>query len=213
MTNLKTVYSGIDKSSINRKSNDFYPTPHLATYILHKYSNIPQNIVEPCAGTGFISKELERNGYNVKSYDLYEYDNCVTNVDFGHDVLKLEKQNGFDALITNPPYRSGMPLKILKKAVKEYSYVALLIRLTFLESISRYHFFNETKPSQFIFFSDRINFSNDRYSIDKKDQIGGMIAYMWIIFDKNTNEENTKCDWVLMNKEYDEWIKDYENSI
>ena len=69
------VYSKVKKNDPDRNENDLYPTPPLATYILHKYIDLPHNIVEPTAGRGNISIELIRNGYNVQSFDLFEYDN------------------------------------------------------------------------------------------------------------------------------------------
>jgi hypothetical protein len=46
--------------------------------------------------------------------------------------------------------------------------------------------------------------------INKKDQIGGMIAYAWVVFNKKTTHENTKLRWVLLEDEYDEWRKLYD---
>lgn len=205
-SNLRDIYVGVNKSDKNRNTNDLYRTPPLATYILHKYSTIPTNVVEPCAGYGNISHELMRCGYNVLSYDLNEYETSLVSIQTGQDVLELEKPQGFSALITNPPYHKNLPHKIAAKGLCEYDYVALLVRLTFLEGKKRKKIFDANPPSQLIFFSDRINFegnSDDLYA--KEHQIGGMIAYMWIVWDKNSKNSNTLLKWVSMEDEYDEW--------
>ena len=211
--NLKDIYVGVKKDDLNRKKNDFYPTPPLATYILCKYARPPQNVVEPCAGRGNISIELERNGHNVKSYDLNTYEDCLVDIHTGLDVLDLIRPEGYDAFITNPPYHKDLPRKIAEKAVKEYPYVALFVRLTFLEGKKRNKLFTKHPPSDIIFLSDRIRFGIELIEpINKHDQLGGMIAYAWVIWDKRllNLDRTTKLNWVLLENEYDEWRKFYD---
>lgn len=209
-SNLKDIYVGVKKNDKNRIENDFYPTPPLATYILHKYVSLPKHIVEPCAGRGNISVELMRNGYDVKSYDLYDYPDKLCNVTTGTDVLSLIKPKGYDGLVTNPPYYKDLPRKIALKGIAEYDVTALFVRLTFLEGKKRHMLFEHNTPSDIIFLSDRIKF-NGGYPepIEKIEQLGGMIAYAWIVFDKRTIQTTTRLKWVLLEKEYDEWKKNY----
>lgn len=208
--NLSDIYVGVKKNSEDRNENDLYPTPPLATYILHKYIDLPQNIIEPCAGRGNISIELVRQGYNVKSFDLYSYDPSLVEIESGVDVLELPKQEGYDALITNPPYHKDLPRKIAEKGVAEYDLTALFVRLTYLEGKKRKDLFTNNPPSDIIILSDRIRFGTGLLEpINKKDQLGGMIAYMWIIFRKG-HEGPTNMRWVLLDEEYDEWRKTYD---
>lgn len=209
--NLSDIYVGVKKDSEDRNENDLYPTAPLATYILHKYIDLPKNIVEPCAGRGNISIELLRAGYNVKSFDLFEYNPSLCEIDTGVDVLSLPKVEGFDALVTNPPYHKDLPRKIAEKGVTEYDLTALFVRLTFLEGKKRNALFTSNPPSDIIFLSDRIRFGTGLIEpIDKKDQIGGMIAYAWIVFNKKSKHENTRLRWVLLEDEYDEWRELYD---
>ena len=208
--NLTDIYVGVKKDDPDRKENDFYPTPPLATYILCKYVRPPKNVVEPCAGRGNISIELQRNGHNVKSFDLNEYDNSLVDIETGIDVLELERPNGYEGLITNPPYHKDLPRKITEKALSEYPYVAMFVRLTFLEGKKRKNLFTNHPPSNIIFLSDRIRFGTGLVEpVEKKDQIGGMIAYCWIVFKKGHNG-TTNLQWVSLEEEYDEWRKKYE---
>lgn len=207
--NLNDIYVGVNSQDKKRRKNDFYGTPPLVTHILCKYSDVPRTIVEPCSGRGNISVELKRQNRDVKSFDLYKYDHeLIDDIQNDQDVLTLPKQD-CEGLVTNPPYFKSLPQKILQKSLKEYDYTAMFVRLTFLEGMRRYSIFKEHAPSQIIFFSDRVRFSEKKTeAVDIEDQIGGMIAYMWIIFDKN--KTGTKLDWILMKDEYNEWRELYD---
>ena len=211
---LQNIYVGVKQNDENRRENDLYETPPLATYLLHKYGNLPKNIVEPCAGRGNISIELARHGYNVVSYDLNDHENKVYPVQSGYDVMTLPKQIGFDAFVTNPPYFKDLPRKIAEKGVSEYDYTAVFVRLTFLEGQKRKKLFTDNPPSDIIFLSDRVSFKPNLKTepVESIDQIGGMIAYCWIIWNKKAEHENTKLKWCLLKDEYHEWRKIYENS-
>jgi hypothetical protein len=213
--NLKDIYVGVKKNSENRVKNDFYPTPPIATYILHKYSNLPKVIVEPCAGRGNISIELLRHGYDVRSYDLNDYENSLCHIVRGQDVMDLQKPYDAEALVTNPPYHKDLPRLIAEKGVSEYDFTALFVRLTFLEGKKRKKLFTNHPPSNIIFLSDRIRFDRPDYTgllepINKSNQLGGMIAYCWVIWNKKAEHRNTKLRWVTLEDEYDEWRSHYE---
>lgn len=208
---LTDIYVGVKKDDPNRNDNDLYPTPPLATYILQKYVDLPHNIVEPCAGRGNISIELIRNGHNVESFDMFEYDNSLCNITTGQDVLSLVKPNGAKALVTNPPYHKDLPRLIAEKGVNEYDVTALFVRLTFLEGKKRKKLFTNHPPSDIIFLSDRIRFDTGIIEpINKSHQLGGMIAYMWIVWDKRKRHDSTNLKWVLLEDEYDEWRKNFD---
>ena len=210
--NLTDIYVGVKQNDPNRKQNDFYPTPPLATYILCKYVKPPTYLVEPCAGRGNISIELERNGHRVASYDLNEYDNSLVEIETGIDAMELKTSDPFTGVVSNPPYHKDLPRKLAEKWTSEYDYTAMFLRLTFLEGKKRNKLFTNNPPSDIIFLSDRIRFdSNHIEPVEKQDQIGGMIAYMWIVWDKRKAFENTKLHWVLLEDEYDEWSESFDS--
>lgn len=206
MTTLTDIYVGVKKDDPNRRKNDFYPTPPLATYVLCKYARPPRKLIEPCAGRGHISRELQRMGHEVTSYDLNAYDNSlIENIETGVDALTMERKN-VDGVVTNPPYHKNLPHKLAEKWIEEYSYTAMFVRLTFLEGKKRKKLFTKHPPSDIIFLSDRIRFSDTVIDpIKKEDQIGGMIAYMWIVWDHTASHQNTKMNWVNLEDEYDLW--------
>jgi hypothetical protein len=207
--NLRDIYVGVNQKSENRNANDLYRTPPLATYLLCKYSNPPKKIVEPCAGYANIASELIRNGHEVDCYDLNEYPEALVPVKTGINALDLPKVLGYNGLITNPPYKNDFPRLLVEKSIQEYDYTAMLLRLTFLEGVRRKSLFDKHPPTQMIFFSDRIRFDSDEIEpVEKKEQIGGMVAYAWFIW--NRYEDSTKVKWVCMNEEYDDWRQKYE---
>jgi hypothetical protein len=214
-SNLKDIYVGVNKADANRNKNDLYRTPPLATYILCKYSNPPKKVVEPCAGFGNIAAELIRNGHNVVCYDLNEYPETLVPITTGVNALDLVKPEDYDGLITNPPYASDFPRKLAEKAVKEYAYVALLLRLTFLEGIRRKSLFEKHPPTQILFFSDRVRFNyHGIEAVERKDQIDGMIAYAWFIWAKYHEgpHSSARMRWISMSEEYNEWRKQYDET-
>ena len=209
--NLTDIYVGVKKNDPNRKKNDFYPTPPLATYVLCKYGNPPQNLIEPCAGRGNITRELVRNGHNVISYDLNDYSDKLVPIKTTVDAMELQKIDDFDGVVTNPPYHKDLPRKMAEKWIKEYDYVAMFLRLTFFEGKKRNKLFTNYPPSDIIFLSDRVRFdSNIVEPIEKKDQIGGMIAYAWFIWNKKYPPGLTKMRWAMLEDEYDEWRLNYD---
>jgi hypothetical protein len=38
-----------------------------------------------------------------------------------------------------------------------------------------------------------------------------MIAYMWIVWDRPAAPKYTRCHWVLLEDEYDEWRKSFDS--
>ena len=104
-------------------------------------------------------------------------------VDFGFgdvgDFFKMEKT--FPNLITNPPY-SPPPLAqrfvehALECATKK---VAMLLRLDFLESQERRHFFENSPLSVVYVFSQRISL----YPAGAENRGHGSVAYAWYVWD------------------------------
>ena len=209
--NLTDIYVGVKKNDPNRTANDFYPTPPLATYILCKYGNVPHKVIEPCAGRGHISSELLRNGHDVISYDLNVYPDSLVDINTPYDALELPKDKDVKGVITNPPYHKNLPHKLAEKWTEEYDYTAMFLRLTFLEGKKRNKLFTNNPPSDIIYLSDRVKFDSKILEpVDKTEQIGGMIAYMWIIWDKKAKHKYTRCQWAMLEDEYNEWKLNYD---
>lgn len=178
----------------NRNDNEYYPTPAIATLSLLKNYDVPKRLWEPAAGRGHISKELIRNGHDVVSTDLFEHPNPFVDIETGVDFLTADKRD-VDGVITNPPFRHNLPEKLIIRMMEElgYEFLALFIRVTFLESERRFNLFKRLPPTKVLILSNRIN-CNEKY-FDKNDGLGGMVAYAWMVWDKRTSETNM-IDWI-----------------
>jgi hypothetical protein len=184
----------IDKNSDERKGNDYYPTPPIATEaLIHHYKEIiPDNIWEPCCGRGWMSKVLLEAGYSVKSSDLFKYENLlIPNAEWYKDFLTEEFPNDIEGIITNPPYMKNFTEKLIEKSLKHVKFVAVLQRLFFLESAKRYELFCQTRPDVLV-FSGRVNFQEEFYN-QREKQMGGMMAFAWFIWHENCNGN---IEWV-----------------
>lgn len=175
-----------------RNANDYYPTAPVAVRALQRNYEIPQNIFEPAAGRGWISSELESMGYTVHSRDLYEYENPLTVVEYGHDFLKdplPDPDFNIQGVITNPPYGNKMPLKFIERSIQNYDFTAMFCRLSFLETATRGKFFTKYPMAKCMIMGSRIQ-CNEKYFHSEKSQFGGMISYAWFIWDNRVKSSN-----------------------
>lgn len=182
-----------NKSYDERKENDYYPTPSAATKALVNYykSVIPDDILEPAAGRGWISATLLEMGYNVTSTDLYPYENSLVPIKTGVDYMNTQFIS--PGIITNPPYKKNMAEGFARKAIVESDFCAMFLRLTFMESKRRHKLFKEYPPSVLV-FSDRMNCDETRFT-DPGGQFGGMVAYAWFVWGKGIIPGS--IDWAL----------------
>jgi adenine-specific DNA methylase len=172
--------------STERAKGDFYPTPPHVTEALLNVEGFSGNILEPACGQGHISKVLEAHGYEVKSSDLFEYGygEC------GNDFLFFPQANSFDNVITNPPYSRAKEFVEVALNVSRHK-VAMLLKLSFLEGVTRQQFFKETPFKKIYVFSRRISLTRLGEPMINK----GMITFAWFIWDKRHKGEPT-IDWI-----------------
>lgn len=185
-----------NKGYSDRNENEFYPTPPIATLSLIKNVNVPPIIWECAAGRGHISKELKRHGKSVVSTDLFSYDNPLVPVRSGVDFLTSPKPNGVEGIITNPPFKSNLPEKLIKRTFDDHGlkFLALFVRLTFMESKRRYDLFQRLPPSRILVFSERIQ-CNEKYF--GTDGLGGMVAYAWFVWDyRDRTPSRPELSWI-----------------
>jgi len=101
---------------------------------------MPHRIWEPACGPGAISRVLEDEGFKVRSSDIvdYGYPGAVSGLDFltvskTHPIAKAT-----DGIVTNPPYSlAGRSAPFVARAVEIAPYVAMLLRIAFLEGTQR----------------------------------------------------------------------------
>lgn len=138
------------KEGEEREENDFYATHPAAIPPLLKvlgWENGGKFIYEPACGLGHLSEPLQIYGHTVISTDLIDRGYGVGGVDFlqptAYDDL------GFDAIITNPPYKYA--LEFVEKSIQVAPIACHFLNIKFLESARRRKFFENTHPVTFAF--------------------------------------------------------------
>jgi len=175
-----------------RKRNDgidFYQTPTWCVEKLLEKESFSENILEPCSWAGAISKVLEKHWYNVFSEDIRTDDWVYWNK--WQDFLLYNKPKVWD-IITNPPY--FIAKDFINKALENTDWkVAMLLKLSFLESKDRYEFFKNTPLKKVYVFCKRITMYP---KWTEKPKNSWTIAYAWYVWEK-WYKWKPEIDWIL----------------
>ena len=123
---------------------DPYFTPIEGIRALMKIEALPKNIWEPAAGNGAIVNPLRDAGHNVLASDIVDYGGVKGFVQ--RDFLTSSVKDRSIGIVTNPPYK--LAAQFLEHALSESDYVALLLRLNFLEGSKRKAMFEANPPAR-----------------------------------------------------------------
>lgn len=178
-------------SIAGRKRNDgidYYQTPTWAIKRLLEIEKFEGTVLEPCAGAGAISKVLEEKGFEVTSSDIREDEN-VYGIK-GIDMFNLDKK--IDNIITNPPYFCAKEIieKSLELTAKK---VAMILKLSFLESMDRYDFFKNSPLKNVYVFCKRVQMYPEG---TVKPKNSGTIAYAWYVWEHGY-EGKPQIQWII----------------
>jgi hypothetical protein len=206
---LAKAYSGVKSTDPNRKANDYYPTAPVATFSLIEMEDrisegFPTKVWEPAAGRGWMSQELQNNGVEVISTDLFGYEDPLLPIKTGVDFLTYSGYSLAPAIVTNPPYKNKLAERFLSKCLRmeEVEYFAFLVRLTFMESQGRLKLFQTNPPTRVYPFSKRFNCDDDYLAQGK--QFGGMISYAWFVWDYRYGlTDKTNMHWIDTQEMFD----------
>jgi hypothetical protein len=97
----------------------------------------------------------------------------------GVDYLKAKPPAGVEAIVTNPPFKIAQ--QFLEKALSEVGYIALLMRMNFLESLERIPLFCECPPSKVWVSSKRLPMMH-RYGWAGRRSTSNT-CHSWLIWD------------------------------
>ena len=192
-------------SEEEREENDFYATDPLAAEELIRIEPQINNIWENACGLGHLAKVFHREGKLKAISDLidrgYRPEGIMTS--YGKDFLKMSKVWKGD-IVTNPPY--GIALDWTKHCLdllQEGHYLALFMKITFLEGKERKDFFRGNPPVRIWVSSSRIQCAkNGEFEVPKKDKNGN------IMYDKDGKPVLTKMSsaacycWYIWQKGY-----------
>jgi 16S rRNA G1207 methylase RsmC len=175
-----------------RKLNDFYATPiDCVENFIDKYSGkIEGDILEPSAGNGNIIKALRNKNIkgNIMALELreeeYESLNKISDELIITDFLQWETDRKFDIIIGNPPFTYAK--EFVEKCLgllSDNGKLIFLLRTAFLESKSRYEFWQQNPLGSLYVLSKRPSFINGKTDAT---------SYSWFVWDKSTNKQEIK---------------------
>ena len=202
-----TSYAVMAQRIEAQDSLDDFPTPPWATralieHVLGGKKRVKSQVcLEPACGSGHMAKVLSEYFGTVKAADIHPYG-------YGgvHDFLATPHEiNGFDWVITNPPFRLGEDFTLLALKLARRG-VAMLTRTVFIESVGRYdRLFSVNQPSHFAQFTERVPMVKGR--LDRRASTA--TGYCWLVWDKESSG-STQLVWIPPCRKALEREDDYE---
>lgn len=181
MGNLAT---GNAMHALSERGNDLYQSPPEAVRALLKAENVPHRVWEPACGPGSIVRVLRDSGRDVLATDLVDYgtpEQNASGVDFLIPGIAEAHNDGGRAIVTNPPFKNAH--EFIERALHLSPYVAMLLRLGFLESEKRRILIDEGRLSRVHVFRNRLPMMHRNGWDGPKS--GSAIAYAWFIWDRS----------------------------
>lgn len=176
-----------------RKPYDFYATPiDCVENFINNYGidRIKGNILEPSAGNGNIIQALRRKKIQgtITALELRdeERDNLTQISDkvIIDNFLEWEADKDYDIIIGNPPYTYAREfIEKCFKIANENTVIIMLLRTAFLESKSRYEFWQQHPLSGLYTLSKRPSFTGKG---------SDATSYSWFIWDNRTDKQEIK---------------------
>ena len=173
MTDAKRAQSIVGTNNDGgRPENDFYPTPPEGTLGLLRVEKFEGKIWECACGDGAMSKVLWEAGYDGSSSDI-EPRGYGFYADFLKTTVLLHPN-----IVTNPPFKHAQEFAqhALDLGCEK---LALLCKLSFLESADRGAWFPKTPLKMVHVFSKRLTMTRN----GEPSRNGGMIAFAWFIWE------------------------------
>ena len=170
---------------------DYFPTPKWCVHALMQLETFVGQIWEPACGDGKMTEVLRKyTNVPIVASDLYDRGYGAE-----HNFLHTANDYHVDNIITNPPF--AIAEQFTRQALHTAQHkVALLLRLAFLESITRYNLFTDpaTRPTTVCVFSERPTF----YPVGDYRETGGTTAYAWFVWNKQPSAltSSTELKWI-----------------
>ena len=185
-------------------SFDYFPTPPWATRALLERLDINAGeiVAEPACGQGHMARPLRERFETVYASDIQD-------MGFGEvrDYLFPGADLEVDWTITNPPFK--LAEQFIKQALRTSRVgVAMLVRIAFLEGISRYkNLFLTTPPTLILPFVERVPMVKGR--VDPK--VSSATMYCWMVWaPANPVQGSPRVEWIAPCRKRLERPGDYE---
>ncbi|MCU0826632.1 MAG: hypothetical protein MUE52_04335 [Tabrizicola sp.] len=192
-------------------SLDDFPTPPWATRALMDYLMpsfgpfLDKSVREPASNRGHMVRPLREFFGRVEASDVHDYGAGFPVEDylFGPPPART------DWTITNPPFR--LAEQFIRRGLECSDHVAVIVRLAFLESMSRHRdLFAVHRPSLILQFTERVvmhkgKLVNPQVAVEtwsEKEQAfvvrkpSSATAYCWVVWTKWSSGTFTSFDWI-----------------
>jgi hypothetical protein len=180
--------------SLEDRGLDFYPTPIEAVrgFLSAERQYLPKRLWEPACGDGAIVLPLRAAGHVVLATDLVDRGCPMSSggIDFLLPIPRGTSAPCVDGIVTNPPFKLAQAF--VDRALGMVPYVAMLLRVSFLEGTARKPWFQSTPLA-------RVHISSRRLPMMHRHEWGGpkstsAIAFAWFVWDRN-HEGPPTIDW------------------
>ncbi|MBB4192770.1 hypothetical protein [Rhizobium aethiopicum] len=184
------MVAGVGMHSHADRQHDFYATPPEATRALLAIEDkwLPAGTIwEPACGDGAIAQVLTSAGRAVICTDIVDRGFPGTKV---MSIFDADWRYRFPAIITNPPFK--LAREFVDKALERAPYVAMLLRLAFLEGGARKPWFASVPLA-------RVHVASRRLPMMHRDgwtgpKAGSAVCHAWFVFDKR-HEGRPQVQW------------------
>ena len=176
-----------------RKQYDFYATPiDCVENFINNYGidRIKGNILEPSAGNGNVIQALRQKKVQgiITAVELRDEErDSLTRISdkvIIDNFLEWEADKDYDVIIGNPPYTYAREfIEKCFKIANENTVIIMLVRTAFLESKSRYEFWQQHPLSGLYTLSKRPSFTGKG---------SDATSYSWFIWDNRTDKQEIK---------------------
>jgi hypothetical protein len=173
----------VGRHSFAERGHDHYTTSPGAKRALLLAEPLPHFIWEPACGKGNIVIELRAAGHEVVATDIADYGIPITAPGYyGVDFL-LERQTPArcEAIVCNPPYK--LAPQFARHAIGLVPFVAMLLRLAFLESASRTDILEGGQLARVLVFRKRLPMMH-RHGWDRPLASNSM-CFAWFVWPRD----------------------------
>lgn len=183
---MTAMLTGNRTASAAERGPDFYATPYAALppLLCAEGRRLPKVLWEPACGNGALALPLRNRGFDVVSTDLYDW-GCPDSsggVDFLEASAERFKPDAPFGIVTNPPF--GIVEDFVERAISLSPYVALLLRLAFLESEGRMRWFPNVGLRRVHIISERLPMMHRHGWLGPKLDKAAL-CFGWFIFERD----------------------------
>lgn len=188
---VATAGSGTTRAALVDRADDFYATPieALRPLIALEGARMPRVLWEPCCGDGALVVPLRESGRIVVATDLVER-GCPDATPRVDALMERQVPPGCFGIVTNPPFKLADEFATHLMGLSPY--VALLLRLGWLEGVARLReVFRVRPPARFWVSSRRLPMMHRGGWEGPKST--STVCFMWVVWDGD--DGGRRVDW------------------